>query len=302
LHSGLTRSKQSFVSQERFCFRACKPSAAASAACPQIHDIVECSDIVPGNYDTGVFEDCVGDAIEVLSTLDQEVLADSAHLASSCRTRGTIGDAQVTHARRAIPMVVPSLPHPHFRSHSHRTPMSSCLAPTTTDTTTNTFPTSPLNATTFVNTSTPVASNSLPPCSYNHTHTHSRSHWRARGHAATSHDHSSTSCQLSSYRPRSFEHRILTLDPLPRASTVSASYVVVVHVAYRHCTPFVHDIHHRPTLALPDILFGNTYVICHIHLHSRIPTPTIHDLRLFLLLTECPLRSLEFPPSPGFIV
>ncbi|KAH0826594.1 hypothetical protein J3R83DRAFT_4954 [Lanmaoa asiatica] len=96
----------SFVSQERFCFRACKPSAAASTACPRIHDISGCLEDVPGNYDTGVFEDCIGDAIEVPSASYQEVLEAPSYYSAlppaSCMAGGTIGNAQFARARRAI--------------------------------------------------------------------------------------------------------------------------------------------------------------------------------------------------------
>ncbi|KAF8438130.1 hypothetical protein L210DRAFT_2307366 [Boletus edulis BED1] len=210
----------SFVSQERFCFRACRPSAAASAACPQIHDIFGCSESVSGNYDTGVFEDCIVDGAEVPSALYQEILAApshrSAHPFSHCTSRGTIGNAQIAHARRAIaPVLVTSLSQLHL-SLSHSTSVSSCMAPTTTDTTTipmtsSSFPTSTLNATSFMNFS--VSSTNAPTyttCSYNHTHTHTRSHWHSHTHHSSA--FSATSSSSSSYH--SFSH-----SPSPRTAS-----------------------------------------------------------------------------------
>ncbi|KAG6377464.1 hypothetical protein JVT61DRAFT_15270 [Boletus reticuloceps] len=145
----------------------------------------------------------------------------SAHPFSHCTSRGTIGNAQLAHARRAIaPVLATSLSQSHL-SLSHSTPVSSCLAPTTTDTTTipmtsSSFPTSTLNATSFMNFS--MSSTNAPTftmCSYNHTHTHTRSHCHSHTHRR-SHHHSSafsaTSSSSSSYH--SFSH-----SPSPRTAS-----------------------------------------------------------------------------------
>ncbi|KAI9567430.1 hypothetical protein HD554DRAFT_2173200 [Boletus coccyginus] len=172
----------SFVSQERFCFRACKPSAVASTSCSEIHDVFGCLENLSENYDTGMSEDCIGDAMEVPSTLYQDVLVAPLHhsalLPSSCTTRGNIDNTQATHARRAIaPILVTSRSYWHFRTQSHNIPITSSIAPTTMDTATMTsFPTSALTATTLASSRMPVSSNApmFTPHSQNHTrHPHS---------------------------------------------------------------------------------------------------------------------------------
>ena len=201
------------------------PSAAASEACPEIHDISGCSENVPGNYDTGAFEDCIRDVIEAPSILYQEVLAaaphHSAHPPSSCTTRRTIAKAQVTRARRAIAPILRQ-----FRPHSHSTPVASSVAPTTTDTATTTiFPSSPmstLTATTFMNSSVPVSSDAptFTPYPYNHTHTYSQWHSRTN---RLSHDHSPTLSASASHRSFS---RSPTASALSSPISLTPSYTL----------------------------------------------------------------------------
>ncbi|KAN0084244.1 hypothetical protein V8E55_007748 [Tylopilus felleus] len=201
--------QQSFVSPERFCFRACKPSAAASGACPQIHDILECSENIPGDYDAGVFKECIDGATEMPSTFHQEVLGapshHPAHPFSSCTTRVTDGNAKVARARRAIvPYYLASHSHSHLRPHGHSTRIAA-------DATTAfpSFPNSPLASATSVSFSTPVPTNvsTSTPYSYNHTHTHSQSHWYSHSHGS-SHNYSSTSSPSasSSFSPPLYSH------------------------------------------------------------------------------------------------
>ena len=168
------------MSQERFCFRACKPSGVASTSCSEIHDDFGCSENLSESHDAEVFEDCIGDAMEVPSTLYQEVLVAPLHHSALLPSSSTT-HTQVTHARRAItPILVTSRSYWHFRSQSHNTPISSSTSPTTTDTATAitfpSFPTSALTATTLASPSMPVSSNApmFTPHSHNHTlHRHS---------------------------------------------------------------------------------------------------------------------------------
>ncbi|KAG8945550.1 hypothetical protein FRC04_000684 [Tulasnella sp. 424] len=54
----------SFMSDTEFCFRACKPGANAAALCQHIYDVMGCGWNMPGNYDSGYFESCLGDTGE----------------------------------------------------------------------------------------------------------------------------------------------------------------------------------------------------------------------------------------------
>ncbi|KAG8216839.1 hypothetical protein J3R82DRAFT_7099 [Butyriboletus roseoflavus] len=200
----------SFVSQERFCFRACKPSAAASTTCTRIYDIFGCWENIPGNYDSGVF-----DALEVPATLYQEVLAAPARPISGYTTCGTIGDAQVDRARRAIASTSGSTSSAlvtSYRSHRHSTTLTSSIAPTTTDTaTTVTFPsltTSTLTATAFTNSisSTPVSSATPTSTPHSYSYSHIHTHWHSDIYRHSRHRSSTSSASVSS----SSSHHSLT--------------------------------------------------------------------------------------------
>lgn len=56
---------QNFMSDRQFCFRACKPGPMATTYCQHIYDVMGCDWNMPGNYDAGVFERCLGDDGEV---------------------------------------------------------------------------------------------------------------------------------------------------------------------------------------------------------------------------------------------
>ncbi|KAH7910129.1 hypothetical protein BJ138DRAFT_1153648 [Hygrophoropsis aurantiaca] len=90
-----------FVSDSEFCFRACKPSATAPKMCQHIYDVMGCTWNMPGNYDEGVFENCVGDSAEPMgvygsSTFYQgEPSTPAAHpipSSSKCTTYSTISN------------------------------------------------------------------------------------------------------------------------------------------------------------------------------------------------------------------
>lgn len=54
-----------FMSSYEFCIRGCKPQPQAPALCEHIYDDLGCMWNMPGNYDAGVFEKCLGDSAEV---------------------------------------------------------------------------------------------------------------------------------------------------------------------------------------------------------------------------------------------
>ena len=54
-----------FMASNQFCFRACKPQASAPGWCQHIYDVLGCQWNMPGNYDSGVFENCKADSGEV---------------------------------------------------------------------------------------------------------------------------------------------------------------------------------------------------------------------------------------------
>ncbi|KAH7923090.1 hypothetical protein BV22DRAFT_609952 [Leucogyrophana mollusca] len=90
-----------FVSDSEFCFRACRPSANAATMCQHIYDVMGCDWNMPGNYDEGVFENCLGDSAEPMgvygtSTFYQgEPSTPAAHpipSSSSCTTYSSISN------------------------------------------------------------------------------------------------------------------------------------------------------------------------------------------------------------------
>ncbi|KZT01043.1 uncharacterized protein LAESUDRAFT_745569 [Laetiporus sulphureus 93-53] len=90
-----------FMSDRQFCFRACKPGPMATTYCQHIYDVMGCDWNMPGNYDAGVFERCLGDDGEPMgvygtSTFKQgQPTTPSAHPApptSMCTTYATVGN------------------------------------------------------------------------------------------------------------------------------------------------------------------------------------------------------------------
>ncbi|KAG8916128.1 hypothetical protein FRC01_003360 [Tulasnella sp. 417] len=53
-----------FMSDTEFCIRACKPGARAAQLCQHIYDVMGCGWNMPGNYDQGYFDSCLGDTGE----------------------------------------------------------------------------------------------------------------------------------------------------------------------------------------------------------------------------------------------
>ncbi|KAG8893232.1 hypothetical protein FRC00_010822 [Tulasnella sp. 408] len=53
-----------FMSDTEFCIRACKPGPNAEKLCQHIYDVMRCGWNMPGNYDTGYFESCLGETGE----------------------------------------------------------------------------------------------------------------------------------------------------------------------------------------------------------------------------------------------
>jgi len=90
-----------FMSSTQFCFRACKAGPNATTYCQHIYDVMGCAWNMPGNYDAGVFERCMGDDGEPMgiygtSTFKQgQSTTPSAHTApatSICTTLSTVGN------------------------------------------------------------------------------------------------------------------------------------------------------------------------------------------------------------------
>ncbi|KAG9016245.1 hypothetical protein FRB90_003637 [Tulasnella sp. 427] len=53
-----------YMSSTEFCVRACKPGVNARKLCQHIYDEMGCKFVMPGNYDTGYFDSCLGDTGE----------------------------------------------------------------------------------------------------------------------------------------------------------------------------------------------------------------------------------------------
>lgn len=97
----------SFISDSEFCFRACVgPNAAVN--CNHIYDVMGCYWNMPANYDSGVFESCLGNDDQPMgvygtSTWYQGVKpTPSAHpvaASSSCRTVPTVSVAAAAKKR-----------------------------------------------------------------------------------------------------------------------------------------------------------------------------------------------------------
>ncbi|KAG8909268.1 hypothetical protein FRC01_007035 [Tulasnella sp. 417] len=50
-----------YMSATEFCIRACKPGKNAKKLCEHIYDVMGCQWVMPGNYDLGYFDSCLGD-------------------------------------------------------------------------------------------------------------------------------------------------------------------------------------------------------------------------------------------------
>lgn len=53
------------MSATQFCIRACKEGPQGPGLCQHVYDTLGCSWNIPGDYDVGSFDDCLGDAGEV---------------------------------------------------------------------------------------------------------------------------------------------------------------------------------------------------------------------------------------------
>ncbi|KAF8842909.1 hypothetical protein BDN67DRAFT_898397, partial [Paxillus ammoniavirescens] len=123
---------KSLVSDKQFCFRACKSSANASIMCQNVDDAMGCEWNMPGNYDAGVFENCLGDSAEppgvyATSTFYQGTsvtpLPHRAPSSSSCTTYSTINHGQDILARDVASAESSSTSAPiTVRSHRHSRP------------------------------------------------------------------------------------------------------------------------------------------------------------------------------------
>ncbi|KAF9231314.1 hypothetical protein BU15DRAFT_90949 [Melanogaster broomeanus] len=113
----------SFVSYNQFCFRACQSSASASTMCHNIYEAMGCEWNMPGNYDAGVFDNCLGDTAEGVygtSTFYQGASATpSPHpipSSSSCTTYSTISNGQGIFARTSSSSTPTSNPYTQIGS------------------------------------------------------------------------------------------------------------------------------------------------------------------------------------------
>jgi hypothetical protein len=94
-----------FMSATLFCIRACKEGPQGPGLCQHIYDIMGCAWNMPGNYDPGAFENCLGDSGEPMgvyggSTFHQgDPATPPPHPAppsSSCKSVSTIGGLVAT--------------------------------------------------------------------------------------------------------------------------------------------------------------------------------------------------------------
>ncbi|TFY68109.1 hypothetical protein EVJ58_g1204 [Rhodofomes roseus] len=90
-----------YMSATEFCFRACTPGPDATTYCQHTYDVMGCEWNMPGDYDAGVFDRCMGDSGEPMgvygtSTWKQGHSATpSAHPApatSMCTTYSSVGN------------------------------------------------------------------------------------------------------------------------------------------------------------------------------------------------------------------
>jgi len=89
------------MSDTQFCFRACKQGPNATSFCQHIYDVMGCAWNMPGSYDAGVFENCMGDDGEPMGVYDTSTFKQgqsttpSAHPApatSMCTTFTSVGN------------------------------------------------------------------------------------------------------------------------------------------------------------------------------------------------------------------
>lgn len=94
------------MSATAFCIRACKDGPNAAKLCNHIYDVLGCGWNMPGNYDQGVFENCLGDTAEPMgiygtSTFYQgEPTTPPAHpppASSECKPVGSLANGGVTY-------------------------------------------------------------------------------------------------------------------------------------------------------------------------------------------------------------
>ncbi|KAG8762453.1 hypothetical protein FRC11_009304 [Ceratobasidium sp. 423] len=123
-----------FMSSTEFCIRACKDGPKAAKTCNHIYDVMGCGWNMPGNYDQGVFENCLGDSAQPMgiygsSTFHQgDPSTPQPHPApksSSCTTVSSIRNAGATTSTISTTTTPPAT---SSTSRSGQTPAS----PTTT--------------------------------------------------------------------------------------------------------------------------------------------------------------------------
>ncbi|KAG8706130.1 hypothetical protein FRC09_002557 [Ceratobasidium sp. 395] len=108
-----------FMSSTEFCIRACKDSKTAPKMCNHVYDVMGCGWNMPGNYDQGVFENCVGDSslpmgIYGASTFHQgDPSTPAPHPApgsSSCQAVSSVGNGALLSTASASTTSVVTLP------------------------------------------------------------------------------------------------------------------------------------------------------------------------------------------------
>ncbi|KAH7886911.1 hypothetical protein F5I97DRAFT_1927198 [Phlebopus sp. FC_14] len=123
----------SFVSDNQFCFRACKPSLSTPTMCQHIYDIMGCEWNMPANYSEGVFETCLGDSAEPMGMYGSSMFYGGQPVtlppppvpsSSSCTFYRTISNGQGVVAggitstmSKPVPTVVRS--HYHSQKNTH---------------------------------------------------------------------------------------------------------------------------------------------------------------------------------------
>ncbi|KEP54830.1 carbohydrate-binding module family 13 protein [Rhizoctonia solani 123E] len=103
-----------FMSATEFCVRACKDGLRAAKICNHIYDVMGCEWNMPGSYDQGVFENCIGDSAQPMgiygsSTFHQgDPSTPQPHPApksSSCKSVSSIRNAVGTASTSAVPTI-----------------------------------------------------------------------------------------------------------------------------------------------------------------------------------------------------
>ena len=70
------------MSASEFCIRACKEAPQGPALCQHIYDVMGCGWNMPGNYNAGLFEDCLGDSGEVSARVTGSTSVHSSPISS----------------------------------------------------------------------------------------------------------------------------------------------------------------------------------------------------------------------------